>query len=161
MNCPKCNLVVGEDSLFCEHCGASLCDALEQNQPENAENIEQTMVIPIVKTDMAAVSENTNTDFVKPPVSKPADAPKKEAPKENNVKTKVMLMVLSFVITLVIGLAICAVVMFAGGRAKPEKVAITQTKPQTKQSEKEEKEERGDFCAPTQRRGIWGAGGEK
>lgn len=137
MNCPRCNLIVEDGAFFCEHCGVSLADAHAQSP--TTENIEQTMVIPIVKTDMAVSPSIADTASVKASVTSVSENKEKKSPVKKDLQTKIILMVISFAVTLAIGFGICAVVIFANSRTKANEVSKPQNNTQTVKTEKEKK----------------------
>lgn len=149
MNCPRCQSPVGENSLFCAHCGATLTDEARDGSvgAYDTDDIEKTMTIPAVRPQTVAVRE---TDAVKPaPSGRKSPAPKHSgvsAPAKSNAKTSVLVVVIAFLITLVAGLGITlAAVLISSSPDKaqvdnPPALQVGSTE-QDKEQEKEETEE--------------------
>lgn len=127
MNCPKCGSSLEDGTLFCSKCGIS----------SEAEELEKTMAIPVVRTTGRA-------DNIDVPRQNPSPKPKAE--KEPAVQKQGIgswqIFVIAFLVTVVVCLSVALVYVLLGRETLPEIVTTQNQTIQTKSdTNKETKEE--------------------
>ena len=149
MNCPRCQSPVGEDTLFCAHCGATLTQEVQQSSISayDTDDIEKTMAIPAVRPQAVAVRQTDASE--KTPAEKRPPAPKRSgasATAKGNAKTSILVVVIAFLITLVAGLGItlaAVLISSSSDKVQPDDTPTLQVDntEQEKEQEKQDPEE--------------------